>query len=189
MAPSLRSLVVLLFGPLLVYALYLLIGIPVALFYGRTVSPQPFPVMLFAIGVFVGLYYGVYRFVGVLPIPRPPTRISFPDGTAPFKIPFLSETGENEDFETVRAWMRYRTGNNAVLFLLTPLLVVLVTIPLYPYFESRGETLDPAGPFWVIMLAAVITWQWISLRLEQQYTSIYPESHSRPLDTPESKNK
>ena len=197
MAPSLRSLVLLSTDALLTHAVYILIaGVAVSLYAG-VVSRPTLAINILVAVVLMGCYYVVYRLVGTVSVPRPPNAIEEPDGTAPFEIPFLSNTGENEDFESTKRWSRYMTGSDAGGVLAVPIIGVLLPVTLLgwsaikvlqlggvPTLGNALEyTLYSLGPeVYVMIFSSFVTSFWIANRLMHQYAPIYPDTHTRPLD-------
>jgi hypothetical protein len=197
MAPSLRSLVLLSTDALFTHAVYTLIaGAAVSLYAGVVTKPTLAITLLVAV-LFMGCYYVIYRLVGMVSVPRPPNAIKEPDGTAPFEIPFLSNTGENDDFESTKRWSRYMNGSDAGGVLAVPIIVVLLTVTLLGWSAIKvlqlggGPTLGNAleytlyslGPeVYVMIFSSFVTSFWIANRLMHQYAPIYPDSHTRPLD-------
>lgn len=199
MAPSIRGLALLSADAVLTHAVYVLVAGTAAVGYGVVTSSPSFVVTLIVAAVFVALYYAVYRVIGLLSVPRPPNPIEEPDGTAPFEIPFLSNTGDNKDFESTDKWFQYTTGKGAsgvialpiiaLLFIVTaavwsvPALLSLGIVPTIAVVLYYVLTF-PVLPGLVVLFSSIVTGFWIAERLVHQYGKIYPDSHTRPLDTP-----
>lgn len=197
MAPTPRNLALLSTDALFTHAAYTLIaGVAVSL-YTDVVTTPTLAINLLVAVLLMGCYYVVYQLVGTVSVPRPPNAVEEPDGTAPFKIPFLSNTGENDDFESTKRWSRYMTGSDAGGVLAVPIIVVLLTVTLLgwsaikvlqlggvPTLANALEyTLYSLGPeVYVMIFSSFVTSFWIANRLMHQYAPIYPDSHTRPLD-------
>lgn len=197
MAPSIRGLALLSADALIVHAVYVFVAGTTAIGYGMVISDPPLVISLIVAAVFVALYYVVYRIVGMLPAPRPPNPIREPDSTAPFEIPYLSNTGDNEDFESIKKWSQYMTGKDASgaigLPIIALLFIVTATVWSVPALLSLGIVpsvaaviyyvlVFPVLPGLVVLFSSIITGFWIAERLVHQYGKIYPDSHTRPLD-------
>jgi hypothetical protein len=197
MAPSLRSLALLSTDALLTHAVYAFIAGVAASLYASVATTTPLVVSVVVTVAFMGFYYAVYRLVGRVSVPRPPNEIEEPDGTAPFKIPFLSNTGDNEDFESTKRWSRYTTGSDAGSVFAIPIAGALFAITLLGWsvfgvirlgaFPTIANVLyyaiyRPGPAVLVFLFSSFVTSLWIANRLMHQYASIYPDSHTRPLD-------